>query len=72
MLVRRNFDKLIDLHFPFAAVPDIYVNSGFKLHFKPDQEQEKEQETGSLFVAMRGQGAYHLPLSILHRFQTHK
>ncbi|KAH9979507.1 hypothetical protein BGW80DRAFT_1455205 [Lactifluus volemus] len=52
MLVRLNFDKLFDLHFPFAAVPDIYVNLGFKLHFKPDQEQEQEQETGALFVAM--------------------
>ncbi|KAH9979504.1 hypothetical protein BGW80DRAFT_1455203 [Lactifluus volemus] len=33
MLVRHNFDKLFDLPFPFAAVPDVYVNSGFKLHF---------------------------------------
>ncbi|KAI9438761.1 nucleotide-diphospho-sugar transferase [Lactarius indigo] len=32
-LVRRNFDELFDLPFPFAAVPDVYGNSGFKLHF---------------------------------------
>ncbi|KAH9968506.1 hypothetical protein BGW80DRAFT_1337874 [Lactifluus volemus] len=31
-LVRRNFDELFDLPFPFAAVPDIYKNLGFKLH----------------------------------------
>ncbi|KAI0246850.1 nucleotide-diphospho-sugar transferase [Lactifluus subvellereus] len=33
MLVRRNFDELFDLPFPFAAVPDVYPNSGFKLQF---------------------------------------
>jgi inositol phosphorylceramide glucuronosyltransferase 1 len=32
-LVRHNFDELFDLPFPFAAVPDVYGNSGFKLHF---------------------------------------
>ncbi|KAH8976693.1 glycosyltransferase family 8 protein [Lactarius akahatsu] len=32
-LVRRNFDELFDLPFPFAAVPDVYGDSGFKLHF---------------------------------------
>lgn len=32
-LVRRNFDELFDLPFPFAAVPDVYPSSGFKLHF---------------------------------------
>ncbi|KAH9027572.1 glycosyltransferase family 8 protein [Lactarius hengduanensis] len=32
-LVRRNFDELFDLPCPFAAVPDVYGNSGFKLHF---------------------------------------
>lgn len=32
-LVRRNFDELFDLPFPFAGVPDVYGNSGFKLHF---------------------------------------
>jgi Glycosyl transferase family 8 len=32
-LVRRNFDELFDLPFPFAAVPDVYANSGFKLQF---------------------------------------
>jgi hypothetical protein len=33
MLVRRNFDELFELPFPFAAVPDVYGNSGFKLQF---------------------------------------
>jgi inositol phosphorylceramide glucuronosyltransferase 1 len=33
MLVRRNFDELFDLPFPFAAVPDVYSQSGFKLQF---------------------------------------
>ncbi|KAI0306229.1 nucleotide-diphospho-sugar transferase, partial [Multifurca ochricompacta] len=32
-LVRRNFDELFDLQFPFGAVPDVYPNSGFKLQF---------------------------------------
>ncbi|KAH9030443.1 glycosyltransferase family 8 protein [Lactarius pseudohatsudake] len=32
-LVGCNFDELFDLPFPFAAVPDVYGNSGFKLHF---------------------------------------
>jgi hypothetical protein len=32
-LVRRNFDELFELPFPFAAVPDVYYSSGFKLHF---------------------------------------
>ena len=32
-LVRRNFDELFELPFPFAAVPDVYPNSGFKLPF---------------------------------------
>ncbi|KAH9074368.1 nucleotide-diphospho-sugar transferase [Lactarius deliciosus] len=32
-LVRRNFDELFDLPCPFAAVPDVYGDSGFKLHF---------------------------------------
>jgi len=31
--VRRNFDELFDLPFPFGAVPDVYVKWGFKLHF---------------------------------------
>ena len=33
MLVRRNFDELFELPFPFAAVPDVYGSSGFKLQF---------------------------------------
>jgi len=33
MLVRRNFDELFELPFPFAAVPDVYDSSGFKLNF---------------------------------------
>ena len=32
-LVRRNFDELFDLPFPFAAVSDVYGDSGFKLQF---------------------------------------
>jgi hypothetical protein len=32
-LVRRNFDELFDLPFPFGAVPDVYGNLGFKLNF---------------------------------------
>jgi glycogenin glucosyltransferase len=32
-LVRRNFDELFDLPFPFAAVPDVYEKWGFKLVF---------------------------------------
>ena len=32
-LVRRNFDELFELPFPFAAVPDVYGSSGFKLQF---------------------------------------
>ena len=32
-LVRHNFDELFELPFPFAAVPDVYGSSGFKLHF---------------------------------------
>lgn len=32
-LVRRNFDELFDLPFPFAAVPDVYSHLGFKLNF---------------------------------------
>jgi len=32
-LVRRSFDELFDLPVPFAAVPDVYGTSGFKLHF---------------------------------------
>jgi inositol phosphorylceramide glucuronosyltransferase 1 len=31
--VRRNFDELFDLPFPFAAVPDVFNNLGFKHHF---------------------------------------
>jgi hypothetical protein len=32
-LVQRNFDELFELPFPFAAVSDVYGDSGFKLHF---------------------------------------
>ena len=32
-LVRRNFDELFDVPFPFGAVPDVYGNLGFKLNF---------------------------------------
>lgn len=32
-LVRRNFDELFDLPFPFGAVPDVYGHLGFKLNF---------------------------------------
>ena len=32
-LVRRNFDEPFELPFPFAAVPDVYYSSGFKLQF---------------------------------------
>ncbi|KAF8474345.1 nucleotide-diphospho-sugar transferase [Russula ochroleuca] len=32
-LVRRNFDELFDVPFPFGAVPDVYENTGFKLNF---------------------------------------
>lgn len=32
-LVRRNFDELFDVPFPFGAVPDVYSNTGFKLNF---------------------------------------
>lgn len=32
-LVRRNFDELFDVPFPFGAVPDVYGKAGFKLNF---------------------------------------
>ena len=32
-LVRRNFDELFEVPFPFAAVPDVYGDSGFTLQF---------------------------------------